>query len=182
LRRVSAGDREAEEQLIPQIYQHLRRLAARYLRSERANHTLQPTALVHEAYLRLAGTHDIKWEDRAHFFRIAATTMRRILVDYARNSKAEKRGGGAVKVPLEPFLGASDEFRETVVDLDRALDRLAAIDKRQAKVVEMRFFAGLSEEEIACALQLSKRTVTREWTMAKAWLRGELGPDKQPNF
>jgi len=104
--------------------------------------------------------------------------MRRILVDYARNMKAEKRGGQVVKVPLEEFLGAADQLRETIVDVDRALDRLAAIDERQAKVVEMRFFAGLSEEEIARALRLSKRTVTREWTMAKAWLRGELGADK----
>ncbi|HLH42855.1 MAG TPA: sigma-70 family RNA polymerase sigma factor [Bryobacteraceae bacterium] len=178
LRRLSSGDRDAEEQLIRHIYRDLRRLAARYLRGERANHTLQPTALVHEAYLRLVGAGNVQWEGRSHFFRVAANIMRRILVDYARNMKAEKRGGQVVKVPLEEFLGAADQLRETIVDVDRALDRLAAIDERQAKVVEMRFFAGLSEEEIARALRLSKRTVTREWTMAKAWLRGELGADK----
>jgi RNA polymerase sigma factor (TIGR02999 family) len=174
LKRISAGDRSAEEQLVPRVYQDLRRLAAVYLRHERPDHTLQPTALVHEAYLRLTGRAAIQWQDRVHFFRIAASTMRRILVDHARNNKAGKRGGGALKIPLQDCMGPATGLDRTVLDLDQALERLSNLDERQAQIVEMRFFAGLSEEEIASALCLSTRTIKREWAMARAWLRGEL--------
>jgi len=174
LRRVSSGDREAENELIPHIYQDLRRLAAGYLRRERSDHTLQPTALVHEAYLRLIGSQGVAFQDRSHFFRLAANAMRRILVDHARNRKAGKRGGGAIRIPLEDFLISSDELSDQILQVDAALTRLAAVDQRQAKIVEMRFFAGLSEEEISAALDISTRTVDRDWAMAKAWLYGEL--------
>jgi RNA polymerase sigma-70 factor (ECF subfamily) len=176
LRRISNGDSAAEASLIPQIYQDLRRMAAAHLRRERRDHTLQPTALVHEVYLRLLGSTGIEWSSRAHFFRLAATVMRRILVDHARNRKAGKRGGDHVRISLDQFFGATEQVTDLVIDVDAALTRLAVIDQRQAKVVEMRFFAGLSEEEIGGILNLSSRTVKREWAMARAWLRGELAP------
>jgi RNA polymerase sigma-70 factor (ECF subfamily) len=176
LRRISNGDSAAEASLIPQIYQDLRRMAAAHLRRERRDHTLQPTALVHEVYLRLLGSTGIEWSSRTHFFRLAATVMRRILVDHARNRKAGKRGGDHVRISLDQFFGATEQVTDLVIDVDAALTRLAVIDQRQAKVVEMRFFAGLSEEEIGGILNLSSRTVKREWAMARAWLRGELAP------
>jgi RNA polymerase sigma factor (TIGR02999 family) len=174
LRRLSAGDRDAEAVLVPQVYQNLRGLAAAYLRRERPDHTLQPTALVHEAYIRLIGAQAIQWQDRSHFFRVAASVMRRILVDDARNRKANKRGGGQIKIPIEDSVIPSAETPDLLIDVDAALVRLSKIDARQAKVVELRFFGGLSEEEIASCLEISSRTVKREWVMAKAWLRGEL--------
>lgn len=174
LRKTAVGDRRAEQALIPLVYTQLRRLAAQHLRRERTDHSLQPTALVHEAYLRLVGGSEVDWQDRSHFFRVAAVLMRRILVDHARSRKANKRAG--IRIPLEDFLLPSEEQSEFLLDLDRVLTRLEKLDSRQAQVVEMRFFAGLSEDEIASALGVSSRTIKREWKMAKAWLRAELIP------
>ena len=174
LRRVACGETAAESQLLAHIYQDLRALAAGYLRRERQDHTLQPTELVHETYLRLFGSTSIAFQDRPHFFRLAASAMRRILVEHARAKNAEKRGGRAARVPLEDFVASTDFPDEQILDVDNALSRLALLDERQSKIVEMRFFAGLSEDEIANALDLSTRTVKREWAMAKAWLLSEL--------
>jgi RNA polymerase sigma-70 factor, ECF subfamily len=175
LHRVARGEPGAENYLLPRIYQDLRGLAAGYLRRERQGHTLQPTDLVHEVYLRLLGPDAVACQDRSHFFRLAAGAMRRILVDHARGKNAEKRGGGAARAPLSHFSSESEFPVDRILDLDTALTRLALLDERQVKIVEMRFFAGLSEDEIADALELSTRTVKREWAMAKAWLVGELG-------
>jgi RNA polymerase sigma-70 factor (ECF subfamily) len=174
LRRASAGDREAEGALIPLIYQDLRKLAMKCMRGERADHSLQPTALVHEAYLRLMGSKNIEWQDRTHFFRLGAGLMRRILVDHARGRKADKRGGAQIQIPLDDFLAFTEENIDLILTVDQALTRLAEMDARQADIIEMRFFSGLSEEEIAAILQISPRTVRRESTMAKAFLKGEL--------
>lgn len=174
LHRISSGDRSAEPELVPKVYLELRKVAARHLRNERTGHTLQPTDLVHEAYLKLAGQKTPGWKDRAHFFGIAAHVMRQILVDYARRQKAEKRGGSGVKVSLEEALLTDSQECQLVSDLDAALERLATMDPRQAKVVEMRFFGGLNEEEIAAVLGISARTVKRDWVSARAWLHGVL--------
>jgi RNA polymerase sigma factor (TIGR02999 family) len=174
LHRVARGETGAENELVPRIYQDLRRLAAGYLRRERPGHTLQPTDLIHEAYLRLLGPNAVECQDRPHFFRLAAGAMRRVLVDHARSKNADKRGGGAVRVPLDEFLKTPTLPTDQIIDVDSALTRLALLDERQVKIVEMRFFAGLSEEEIADALELSTRTVKREWAMARAWLLSEL--------
>lgn len=174
LQRVAHGDQQAEADLIPRVYQELHSIALAYLRRERSDHTLQATALVNEAYLRLTGQHEIDWKNRAHFFGIAAQLMRRILVDYARQRQAVKRGGGGVHVSLDEGLLVSNDQCELAADLDEALERLARLDARQAKVVELRFFGGLSEEETAVILGVSSRTVKRDWTMARAWLHGEL--------
>lgn len=173
LARMAGGDRGAEGQLLPLIYDQLRALAAHFLRSERPNHTLQATALVHEAYLRLVGIGQISWQNRAHFFALAARTMRRVLVDHARNINAGKRRG--VKVSLESAIVYSEEQSGELLALNEALDRLEELDPRMARVVELRFFAGLSEEETAEVLGVSGRTVKRDWKMAKSWLYGELG-------
>jgi RNA polymerase sigma factor (TIGR02999 family) len=174
LHRIASGDRSAEPELVPKVYLELRKVAARFLRRERTGHTLEPTDLVHEAYLKLTGQRAPGWKDRAHFFGIAAHLMRQILVDYARRQKAEKRGGSGIKVPLEGALLANSQECQLVSDLDSALERLATMDPRQAKVVEMRFFAGLNEEEIAAVLGVSVRTVKRDWMSARAWLHGIL--------
>lgn len=174
LRRLSVGDKGAEEHLFRAVYRDLRRMAASHLRKERSDHTLQPTALVHEAYLRLVKTDEILWQNRTHFYRVAAGVMRRILVDHARSRTAEKRGGAQVRMPVSDLLAVTDSIAEVVLDVDRALTKLALLDNRQAKIVELRYFGGLSEEEIASVLQISTRTVKREWAMAKAWLKGEL--------
>jgi RNA polymerase sigma-70 factor, ECF subfamily len=177
LARLAGGDRCAEDELLPIVYEQLRALAAHFLRSERRDHTLQATALVHEAYLRLIGGGQVSWQNRAHFFAIAARTMRRVLVDHARGINAGKRRG--IKVSLDSALVFSEDQSGELLDLDRALDRLAEWDPRQARVVELRFFAGLSEEEAAEVLGVSQRTVKRDWQMAKAWLYGQLsGPDE----
>lgn len=178
LKEVRAGNRAAESQLLPLVYEELRRLAARYMRSERADHTLQPTALVHEAYLRLAGQQAVNWENRIHFFAVAAQIMRRILVDHARAHRAEKRGGREPKGPLNEALAFTTDNRERVLAIDEALSHLTERDPRLARIVELRFFAGLKGDEIAEVLGISPRTVKREWMVAKAWLRGELSSIK----
>jgi RNA polymerase sigma factor (TIGR02999 family) len=166
-------DPAAREQLVPIVYDELRRLAHHYMRGERAGHTLQTTALVNEVYLRLAGIDAMRWRDRAHFFAMAATLMRRVLVDYARQRGREKRGAGIAVTSLsDNALAAQPEV--DVVALDEALERLAAVDPQQSRVVELRFFAGLSVEETAEALSISPATVKRDWSTAKLWLYHEL--------
>ena len=166
-------DPAAREQLVPIVYEELRRLAHRYMRGERVNHTLQTTALVNEVYLRLAGIDALRWRDRVHFFAMAATLMRRVLVDYARQRGREKRGGGISVTSLDENAVAAQPVVD-VVALDQALERLAIVDPQQSRVVELRFFAGLSVEETAEALAISPATVKRDWATAKLWLYNEL--------
>lgn len=168
------GDQEALDRLMPLVYDELRRLASRHLRRERPDHTLQTTALVHEAYLELVGQQHANWQNRAQFFAIAAQLMRRILVDYARSHQAAKRGGDYIKLSLDEAAALSDEKSADLLALDEALDRLANIDPQQSRVVELRVFGGLSVEETAAALGISPRTVKREWSMARAWLHQQL--------
>ena len=173
LQEWRGGDRKALDSLLPLVYKELRRLAHFQLRNERPDHTLQSSALVHEAYLRLVGMNAPRWESRTHFFAIAAQLMRQILVDYARRHRAAKRGGSVCKVSLEDALVG----RQTDVDiiaLDDALQALARIDERQSRVVELRFFAGLSLGEISEALDVGPATVQRDWTAARAWLHREM--------
>jgi RNA polymerase sigma factor (TIGR02999 family) len=170
LEQWGGGDQQALERLTPLVYAELHRLASRHLRRERPDHTLQSTALVNEAYLKLVGQHSIRWQNRAHFFGIAAQLIRRILVDYARTRLAEKRGSSAPKLSLEDVLESPASRDLDLVALDDALEDLAKIDARQSRVVELRFFAGLSVEETAEVMQMSPATVKREWTVAKAWL------------
>ena len=174
LRDWTSGDQEALDKLIPVVYDELRRQAARYLRGERPGHTLQTTALIHEAYLRLINQHNVEWKDRAHFYAIAARLMRQILVDHARKRQAAKRGGSDIKVPLEEEMVISPERNVDLVALDEALTRLAGIDPQQSRIVEMRYFSGLSTEETAEVMGVSSRTVKRDWNVAKAWLRQEI--------
>jgi len=178
LEQIQAGDKDAANKLLPQVYEEFRHLAQFYLRQERPNHTLQPTALVHEAYLKLVDQSRVNWQGRTHFFAVAAQAMRRILVDHARHHLRQKRGGGAQRITLDEAVALSPKREEDVVALDEALEKLAALDARQAKVVELRFFAGLSVEEVAQALGVSKRTVEADWTMARAWLLRELQRDE----
>lgn len=173
LKQLSHGDREAEARLVPLVYEQLRHLAIRYMRGERQDHTLQPTALVHEAYLKLIEQRRVSWESRAHFYCVAARLMRRILIDHARDVKAVKRGGGD-KVPLEDCLVYSEERPGELLAIDEALSRLSDLAPRQGRVVELRFFGGCSEEEIAKILEVSVRTVKRDWRVARAWLFAEL--------
>jgi RNA polymerase sigma factor (TIGR02999 family) len=170
----SNGDEEAHEQLMPLVYEELRRLAHRHLGRERAGHTLQTTALVHEAYLRLIDQKEVRWQNRAHFFAVAAQMMRRILVDYARSRRFAKRGGGAQQVSLDEAMVVSNGRAADVVALDEALNALAEFDVRKSRMVELRFFGGLSIEETAEVLKVSPGTVMRDWTLAKAWLQREL--------
>src|SRR6476659_3838631 len=174
----SKGDKEALDQLLPIVYDELRRQAARYLRRERVGHTLQTTALIHEAYLRLVDQKSVQWQNRAQFFGIAAQLMRRILVDHARSRKRVKRGGSDVRVSLAEASLTVKARDLDVLAIDEALDRLAQVDERQAKVVELRFFSGLWVEETAEVLQISPATVKREWSMAKAWLHREISNDQ----
>jgi RNA polymerase sigma factor (TIGR02999 family) len=174
LEQWGEGDPQALEKLTPLVYGELHRLASRYLRRERSDHTLQSTALVNEAYLKLVGQHSMRWQNRAHFFGIAAQLIRRILVDHARSRFAEKRGSSAPKLSLEEVPEAVAVRELDLVALDDALDDLAKIDPRQSRVVELRFFAGLSVEETAEVMQMSPATVKREWTAAKAWLFRQL--------
>ncbi|MBL8208678.1 MAG: sigma-70 family RNA polymerase sigma factor [Blastocatellia bacterium] len=170
----NAGEGTALERLIPLVYEELRRMARRYMRQERVGHTLQATALINEAYVRLIDAQAVQWQNRAQFFGIAAQLMRRILVDFARERGYQKRGGGAQQVSLEEamVLGAGQD--ENFVALDEALSALAKLDERKCRIVEMRFFARLTEEEIAGALGLSEKTVRRDWRFAKTWLRRYL--------
>jgi RNA polymerase sigma-70 factor (ECF subfamily) len=156
------------------LYQELRKLASRKMRFERVNHTLQPTALVHEAYIKLGGTPGSAWQDRAHFLAVAARVMRHILVDHARSHGAGKRGAGAVQVILDENLLTNKAPTADVLAVDEALARLAVLDTRQAEILELHFFSGMTFEEIAAVLSISPRTVKRDWSMARAWLRGEL--------
>jgi RNA polymerase sigma factor (TIGR02999 family) len=172
--RWREGDQRALDELMPLVYDELRRLAAHYMRGERPGHTLQTSALVNEAYLRLAGQEEIQWQSRAHFFAIAAQAMRRILVDHARRRGGQKRGGGAHKVALDEALIISADRAAEVVALDDALTRLAEVDRRKSRVVELRFFGGLSVEDTAEVLNVSPGTVMREWTFTKAWLKREI--------
>jgi RNA polymerase sigma-70 factor, ECF subfamily len=170
-----AGDRDCQSRLFEVVYAELRRMAAAQLRNERADHTLQPTALVHEAYVRLLGRSDVAWENRAHFFTTAAGTMRRILVDHARARRAQKRDGALERVGLERApLVLDDEDANRLLIVNDALDQLAQWDERQARVVELKFFGGLTVEEIAEALGISAKTVKRDWALARAWLLTRL--------
>lgn len=168
------GDREVLDKLIPIVYEELRRQAARYLRRERPGNTLQTTGLVHETYLRLVDQKHVHWQNRAHFFGIAAQLMRRILVDHVRRRKTAKRGGSAIKLTLDETIAMSKSKEIDLVSLDEALTRLAEIDEQQSRIVELRFFSGLSVEETAEVLRISDRTVKRDWQVAKIWLRREI--------
>jgi len=170
----SNGDSRALDELMPLVYAELRRLAGSYLRRERSTHTLQSTALVNEAFLRLVNQQDVQWRNRAHFFGIAAQMIRRILVDHARAAQADKRGAGAVRIELEDHLAVSSQSELDLVGLDECLQKLAALDERQARIVELRFFTGLSVEETAEVMQVSTATVKREWSSARAWLFREM--------
>lgn len=174
LSQLARGNPEAAEKLMPLVYDELKRLARAYMRRERTDHTLQTTALVHEAYLRLVDQDAVNWEGRSHFFGIAAQLMRRILIDHARGHLREKRGGGKVVLPLNEALVFSPEHSEELVRLDEALDRLSKLDPRQGQIVELRFFGGLSVEETAQFIGVSPKTVKRDWAVAKVWLHGEL--------
>lgn len=171
------GDKESLDQLMPIVYDELRRQAARYLRRERPGNTLQTTALIHEAYVRLVDQRNVQWQNRAHFFGIAAQLMRRILVDHARTKKRAKRGGSDIRVSLGDATVAVKGQDLDVVALDEALERLAQIDAQQSRVVELRFFSGLTVEETAEVMGISNATVKRDWSMAKAWLHRELSGD-----
>jgi RNA polymerase sigma factor (TIGR02999 family) len=173
---LQEGREGALDALMPLVYEELRRIANYYIRAERPGHTLQPTALVHEAYLRLIDQRTASYKSRIHFYSVAATLMRRIVVDHARRRNAEKRGGGRV-VSLDTGVDVAAQGSEDVVRVDEALEALALIDPRQARVVELRFFGGLSNEETAEVLGVSERTVKRDWTMARAWLHREIGSD-----
>lgn len=170
----SKGDKAALDQLIPLVEAELRRLARHYMARENPGHTLQTSALINEAYIRLVNQQDIPWQNRAHFFGVAAQVMRHILIDHARKHCYAKRGGGARKVPLEEAMIVNDKRAEELVALDDALKDLTALDPRKSRIIELRFFGGLSIEETAEALQISPVTVTREWRSAKAWLRREM--------
>jgi RNA polymerase sigma-70 factor, ECF subfamily len=177
LAAATEGDQRAADQLLPLVYEQLRALAAAYLHTERPGHTLQPTALVNEAYLKLVEQSRAKYESRAHFFAIAATAMRRILVNHANARSAAKRGGGDVPQVRVSLDAALDSFQERAIDLealDEALNRLAVLDERQARLVEMRFFGGMTAEEAATAVGMSPRTAEREWASARAWLHAEV--------
>ena len=175
LKDWSEGNQTALDKLMPLVYDELRRQASRYLRNERQGHTLQTTALIHEAYLKLIGINQIEWQNRNHFFAIASTAMRRILVDYARERKRDKRGGVAENLPLDEGLQISaNEKSVDLIALDEALNRLAKLDERQTKVVELKYFSGLSIDEIAEVLGIANSTVRLDWNLAKAWLKQEI--------
>lgn len=175
LAALRSGDRDALGRLIPLVYDELRRLACHYMGAERPGHTLQPTAVVHEAYLRLAGQEWAEWQNRAHFIAVAALQMRRILVEYARHHAAAKRGGTPARLDLHSLAGGFDRGKsEEILAVDEAISRLSELDPRQAQVVGLRYFGGLTVEETAALLNTSARTVKRDWVVALAWLRAEL--------
>lgn len=179
LKAWSGGEQEALEQLVPLVYHELHRLAHRYMAGERHGHTLQPTALVHEAYQRLVDLQNVNWQNRAHFFAVSAQVMRRILVDYARSRRYGKRGGELRHIALNEAVAVFRDRRNDVVALDDALCALAGVDARKAHVVELRFFGGLSIDETAEVLHVSADTVLRDWRLAKVWLLRELGNEKE---
>ena len=170
----SRGDDAALAELTPLIYEELQRLAHHYMEGQRPDHTLQTTALVNEAYLRLADQANPNWQNRAHFFAVAARAMRQILVSYAKSSRAQKRGGGALRIELDEAAIVSPEQSKEIVDLHEALERLGTLDSRKAQVVELKFFGGLNYDEIAEVLKISRMTVRRDWEFAKLWLYTEL--------
>jgi len=175
LAELTQGNRDAEAELIPLVYKELRRIAGYYMRDERVSHTLQPTALVNEAFLRLVDQTRIDWRNRAHFFGVAAQLMRRVLVDHARERAAAKRGGQRARIDLDHVeIGLTPEGSEQLLAVEEALTRLRSFDPQQERIVELRFYGGLTVEETAEALRVSPRTVKREWAMAKAWLQAEL--------
>jgi RNA polymerase sigma factor (TIGR02999 family) len=176
----SRGNQSALNQLLPLVYGELRRIASRQLRRERVGHTLQPTALVHEVYLRLVDQRHVDWKDRAHFFGAAAQVMRRILVDHARRRLASKRGDGLHRVSMDEATELAAPEGIPVLALDRALDRLATMDQELARIVELRAFGGMTIEEAACVLNVSPSTAKREWRTAKAWLTRELSLERRP--
>jgi RNA polymerase sigma factor (TIGR02999 family) len=180
LRDWSRGNRTALNHLLPLVYAELRRVAARQLRHERADHTLQPTALVHEAYIRLVGQDQVDWQNRAHFFGVAAQVMRRILVDHARRHGAGKRGDGVRCVSIEEAKGVAASNEMSILAFDHALDRLEKVDSELAKIVEFRAFGGLTIEEVAQVLHVSPSTAKRDWRAAKVWLRRELRSEARP--
>ena len=180
LKQLSNGNQDVLAELIPQVYDELRRLAAYHLRQERSNHTLQATALVHEAYLRLVDQRHVDWKNRSHFFGVAAHLMRRILLMHARQHHAAKRGGSAQKISLDEAVIFTRERSAELLALNELLIRLAELDPQQARIVELRFFGGLSVEETADLLGISTATVKRDWAMAKAWLAREMGLAANP--
>ena len=179
LQAWSAGEPGALEKLTPLVYRELHRLAKRYMAQERSGHTLQTTALVNEAYLRLVGSSQVSWQDRTHFFAVSAQVMRHILVDFARSRRYQRRGGGEERVSLEEGVVVSRQQSGAVVAVDEALKVLEAVDRRKSQVVELRFFGGLSVEETAQALGVSPETVLRDWRLAKAWLLRELRGERR---
>jgi len=180
LRAVTEGSHDAERQLVELVYPRLRQIARAHLRAERHGHTLQPTALVNEAYLQIAGHLRREWHDRGHFIALAAQVMRRLLVDHARRRNAIKRQGGRQRVELTPGIVAADGDLDQALAIDQALGRLAGIQARGCQVVRMRFFAGMTEREVAAELRIGPRTVKRDWHAAKAWLSRELRPPAPP--
>lgn len=175
---LTDGNQEVVNHILPHIYDELKRLASSYLRRERSDHTLQPTALVHEAYMKLVDQKRVQWQNRAHFFGIAAQVMRRILMDHARKHQADKRGGEAEKLPIEEeILVVSHDRSAELVALDDALHTLASMDEQKAKIVELRYFGGLSIEETAEVMGVSVPTINRQWRMAKAWLYSQLAAE-----
>ncbi len=175
LAALSAGRREAWDELMPIVYDELKRLAHRHLRGERSGHTLNTTSLVHEAYLKLVNVDQLQWRDRTHFFAMASRAMRRILIDHARTRSREKRGGGWTKVPLDDAFKVAEARAEDLIALDDALNRLESVNERQCRVVEYRFFGGMSVQEAAEALGVSAASVKRDWMASRAWLNQELG-------
>lgn len=178
LQQLQEGDGSAAQRLLPLVYEELRALAGSHFRHQRADHTLQPTALVHEAFVRLIKAPDGQWKNRSHFFAVAATAMRQILTDHARRKKADKRGGAGEKIGLDQALGAANDEKDIdIVALDEALTKLATLDARKHRVVELRFFGGLSMEEIAEVLEVSKTTIETDWRGARAWLATEMSKE-----
>jgi RNA polymerase sigma factor (TIGR02999 family) len=178
LQAWGGGDKKALDRLTPLVYRELRRIASRMMAAERPNHTLQATALVNEAYVRLVDTQQVSWQDRAHFFALCARAMREILIDHARSRGSAKRGGGEVAIELDEGLAAAPSPEANLLELDDALKRLAEIDARKSQVVELRFFGGLNLEETAEALKVSTKTVQRDWDLARGWLYRELRSSK----
>ncbi len=174
LKAWGSGDEQALERLTPLVHAHLRRVARRYMAKERSGHLLQTSALVNEAYLRLFDCRELSWRDRAHFYAVCAQLMRRILIDIARSARYQKRGGGAPHVSLDEALGVNQHINVEIMSLNNALEALGSVDPRKSRVVELRFFSGLSVEETALVLNISKETVARDWRLAKAWLLREL--------